>query len=78
MNTLTSSASRSTDGSAVPFTLTAPCAHGVLTVGDGRDIHRWAAAESRRVSAPRARDVATANEPVRWTIAEFGMRRWGA
>lgn len=78
MNTLTMSASRSTDGSAVPFTLSEPCAYGVLTVGEGREFHGRATDESPRTPAPRVRDVATTNDRVQWTIAESGMRRWGA
>lgn len=78
MNTLTTSASRSIDGSAVPFPRTEPYAHGTPTVGDEHDDLLRATAERPHPSAFRLRHAPTTIEAARRAIAGSGVRRSGA
>ncbi|OBA43536.1 hypothetical protein A5780_20480 [Nocardia sp. 852002-20019_SCH5090214] len=78
MNTLTTSASRSIDGSAVPFPPPEPYAHGTPTVGDEHDDLPRTTAERPYPSAFRLRHAPTTIEAARRAIAGSGVRRSGA
>ncbi len=78
MNTLTTSASRSIDGSAVPFPLPEPYANGTPPVGDENDDLLRTTAERPYPSAFRLRHAPATIEAAPRAIAGSGVRRSGA